>query len=110
MTTWAGPVFLIVDHVSYHNAKLVKDYVASTEGKFRLFFLPPHSPDLNPDEWAWKNVKHDRIGKLGIACITTKEQLWTRTVHALNRLARLPDIISAFFCDSDLAYIITESD
>jgi transposase len=29
----------------------VKRFVQSTEGKLRLFFLPPYSPDLNPDEW-----------------------------------------------------------
>ena len=28
-----------------------------------LFFLPPYSPDLNPDEWVWKNVKHDNLGR-----------------------------------------------
>lgn len=104
------PVFLIVDNVSYHDAKLVKDYVASTDGQFRVFFLPSYSPELNPDEWVWKNVKHDRIGKLGIASITTKEHLWTRTVQALNRLAQLPELVLGFFRDPDLAYITSESD
>jgi transposase len=57
------PVFLVVDGSSAHTAKIVKDYVLSTEGRLRLFFLPPYSPELNPDEWVWKNVKRDRIKK-----------------------------------------------
>lgn len=102
------PVFLIVDNVAYHKAKVVQEYVASTKGQLRLYFLPPYSPQLNPDEWVWKNIKHDRIGKLGIASITTREHLWSRTVQALNRLVSLSDIVRGFFRDPDLAYISGE--
>ena len=35
----------------------MKQYVASTEGRLKLFRLPGYSPELNPDEWVWKNVK-----------------------------------------------------
>jgi transposase len=31
-----------------------------------LFFLPGYAPELNPDEWVWKHVKHDRIGRAGV--------------------------------------------
>jgi transposase len=30
---------------------VVKDYVASTGGRLRLFFLPDYSPELNPVGW-----------------------------------------------------------
>lgn len=49
------PVFLVADGHSAHTVKIVKEYVASTEGGLRLFFLlPSYSPELNPDEWVWK--------------------------------------------------------
>ena len=57
------PIFLVVDGSSVHKANIVKQYIASTEGKLELFFLPPYSPELNPDEWVNKNVKHDRIAR-----------------------------------------------
>jgi transposase len=57
------PIFLVVDGSSVHKAKIVKNYVAGTQGRLELFFLPPYSPELNPDEWVNKNVKHDRIAK-----------------------------------------------
>jgi transposase len=31
--------------------------------RLSIFYLPPYSPELNPDEWAWKNIKHDQIKK-----------------------------------------------
>jgi transposase len=39
----------------------VKKFVQATKGKLRLFSLPPYSPELNPDELVWTNVK----GKIG---------------------------------------------
>ncbi len=61
-----GPVYLIVDGHPAHRATATKEFTAKTEGRLKLFFLPGYSPELNPDEWVWKNVKHDRIGKTGV--------------------------------------------
>jgi len=36
------PVFLVVDGSSVHKAKAVTQYVASTQGRLELFFLPPY--------------------------------------------------------------------
>jgi len=46
--------------------KEVKEFVESTDGRLRLYFLPPYSPELNPDEWVWKNVKNDKIGRTAV--------------------------------------------
>lgn len=43
-----GPVFLIVDGHPVHRSKAVKSFVASTNGRLRLFSLPSYSPELNP--------------------------------------------------------------
>jgi hypothetical protein len=45
-----GPVYLIVDGHPTHRAKAVKQFVASTRGRLKLFLLPGYSPELNPDE------------------------------------------------------------
>ena len=100
----SGPVFLVVDGHPAHRAKATIEFVASTEGRLRLFFLPGYSPELNPDEWVWKNVKHDRIGKTGV---TSKHDLKTKAIGALRRLQKLPALVRAFFADPHLRYITT---
>ena len=92
----------MVDGSSVHKAKIVKDYVASTKGRLELFFLPPYSPELNPDEWVNKNVKHDRIAR---AVPLTRDELKAVAVDALERLKRCPGIVRGFFGDPKLAYI-----
>jgi transposase len=99
-----GPVYLIVDGHPAHRARATTEFVASTNGRLRLFFLPGYSPELNPDEWVWKNVKHDRIGKTGV---TSKHDLKTKAVGALRRLQKLPALVRAFFADPHLRYITT---
>jgi transposase len=99
------PVFLIVDGSSAHTAKIVKKYVASTGGQLSLFFLPPYSPELNPDEWVWKNVKHDTVGR---TVAMSKGHLYSIVYDALRRLQTTPQIIKGFFADPCLTYIAGE--
>ena len=57
----SDPVFCIVDNHPAHRAKAVDRFVDSTDEALRLYRLPAYSPQLNPDEWVWKNVKHDGV-------------------------------------------------
>src|ERR671928_2058249 len=98
----AGPVFVIVDGHPAHRARAVDDFVGSTDGALRLYRLPAYSPQLNPDEWVWNNVKAD-----GVAPAAPKgpEQMKAVVTARLRRLQRLPHIIRGFFGDPELAYI-----
>lgn len=82
----------------------MKQYAASTEGRLKLFRLPGYSPELNPDEWVWKNVKQDRMGKSGV---TSKQNLKSKAVGALRRLQKRPGLVRAFFADPRLRHITT---
>jgi transposase len=97
-----GPVYLVVDGHPTHKARKVKEFIASTDGRLKLFVLPAYSPQLNPDEWVWKNVKHDRVGRTSV---TDAAEFRGRVVGALRRLQKLPHLVRAFFGDPDLAYI-----
>ncbi len=72
----AHPVFLILDGHSIHHSRPVRDFVASQEGRLRLFFLPPYSPELNPDEQVWNYVKHHGIGKAVLRAATDLRRSW----------------------------------
>jgi transposase len=97
-----GPVYLIVDGHPTHKAKATEEFVASTGGRLKLFVLPAYSPQLNPDEWVWKHVKHDRIGR---SSVTSADDLKAKAISALRRLQKLPALVRAFFSDPNLRYI-----
>jgi len=67
-----GMIFLIVDGHPAHKARKVTNFVASVKDRFRLFFLPPYSPELNPDERVWNDLKNNAVGR---QAITTPDQL-----------------------------------
>ena len=98
----SGPVLLVLDGHPVHRSNAVKRFAAASGGRLRLCFLPGYSPELNPDEWVWKNVKHDRIGRAGVS---GPDDLKAKALAALHRLQRLPHIVQGFFRDPSLRYI-----
>jgi hypothetical protein len=50
-------VFLIVDNLRTHYTKKVNQWVEKHKDEIELFFLPAHSPELNPDEYVNNDVK-----------------------------------------------------
>jgi transposase len=95
------PIFLILDGGSYHRSRPVKDYVASLGGKLQLFFLPPYSPELNPDEQVWNYVKHHGVAK---AALGGAKELRKHVKARLQSLQRLPWMVRMFFLTPDTKY------
>jgi transposase len=94
-------IFLIVDGGPAHRAKKTKTFVESLQGRLRLFFLPPYSPDRNPGELVWKHVKADTVGRM---VVTSKGDLVQKVRSSLLSLQRLPSKIRAFFQKETLRY------
>jgi transposase len=46
---------VIMDNASFHKSKKTRELIESV--KCRIIFLPPYSPDLNPIEKFWANMK-----------------------------------------------------
>src|SRR6266403_5386637 len=99
----ARPIFLILDGGSYHSSRRVKDYVASLDGKLQLFFLPPYSPELNPDEHVWNYLKRHGVAKAGLR---SGKELKQYVRARLRSLQRLPWTIRMFFLTPDTQYAI----
>jgi|HubBroStandDraft_3_1064219.scaffolds.fasta_scaffold154174_1 transposase len=97
-----GKVFLIVDNVSYHKSKEVIAWVAERQNRIELFYLPGYSPDLNPDEWVWKNIKNDNVARI---VPNRPGQLFEIAEKALRMLRNAPEKVRSFFSDPHLAYI-----
>jgi transposase len=88
------PIFLIVDGHPAHKAKKVKAFVESVKDQLRLFLLPPYSPELNPDELVWNNLKNQCIGH---KIIESKPQMKRAVISHMRRIQKLPDLICSFF-------------
>ncbi|MBP8276481.1 MAG: IS630 family transposase [Propionivibrio sp.] len=94
------PVFVIVDGHPIHKAKIVKTYVESLNGQLKLFYLPPYSPQLNPDEQVWAHVKRQVSRQL----VQSKDEMKRLAIGALRRIQRLPELVKSFFRQPECEY------
>jgi len=77
-------IFLIVDRGPAHVAKKTKAFVAGLGGALRLFYLPPYSPDRNPDELVWKHLKADTVGRASIVSLADFRSKVKSSMLSLN--------------------------
>jgi transposase len=95
------PIFLVVDGHPAHRARKVLEFVESTEGSLRLFFLPPYSPELNPDEFVWNHLKNHGVGK---RIVRSRPELKSVVINHLRSLQHMPAKVRTFFQQSDVRY------
>lgn len=95
------PVYLIVDGHPSHRSKLVRAFIESLQGKLKLFFLPPYSPELNPDELVWNDVKNNGVGR---SIVSGPKDLHKSVVSRLRYLQKSPEIVRSFFQAPDTRY------
>lgn len=88
------PVYLILDNHPVHRSKVVKKFVESTEGRLKLFYLPPYSPELNPDEQVWNYLKNHNLGRQSA---DNKKDLVKRVMRVMCSLQKLPEKVKSFF-------------
>jgi transposase len=94
-------VFLIVDGHPAHKAKAVTRFMETVKDRFRLFFLPPYSPELNPDEGVWNDLKNNAIGRQPLH---SREHLHGAVISHLRFIQKSPDRVSSYFNHETTAY------
>jgi len=94
-------VFLIVDGHPAHKAKMVQRFAESVKDRFRLFFLPPYSPELNPDERVWNDLKNNTVGRQSI---TSPDQLKGAIISHLRWVQKSPDRVRSYFQNETTRY------
>ncbi len=95
------PIFLILDGHPVHRSAKVKQLVATLGGTLDLFFLPPYSPELNPDESVWNELKNNGIGRMAI---TGPDDLKRRLIEYLRQMQHFPALIRSFFHAPSTSY------
>jgi len=94
-------IFLILDNLRVHHAKIVKAWAKKHQEDIALFYLPAYSPDLNPDEYLnndfKRNVNSRHIPK-------NKEELTSNTKNFMTMLSENPQRIANYFKHPKIAY------
>lgn len=94
-------VFFIVDNLKSHHGKIVAAWLAEHKSQIELFFIPPYSPELNPDEYLNHALKLDVHGGVPPR---TRDGIRAKSSAFMDGLTAQPERIKAFFKHKNLAY------
>lgn len=87
-------VFLILDNLRVHKARKVAEWAERHADLIQIFFLPPYSPELNPDEYLNGDLKrgvHSGIPPRDAA------DLKRQALSHLRSIQRTPNRVRAYF-------------
>jgi transposase len=94
-------VFLVLDNAKARHSKTLSDWAEEEKKRAALFYLPPYSPDLNPDERVNADVKCGMVSKTPKR---TKEALRAATEEHMSMPHKTPKRIKRYFLDPAIAY------
>lgn len=94
-------IFLIVDNVKVHHAKVVQGWREANKDKIELFFLPAYSPELNPDELLNQDVKSNAVGRKRAQNL---QELKNNVTQYLFGTQKCPDLVRSYFQKDEVAY------
>jgi len=87
-------IIVIEDRAPAHRAKKVAEFIQEHEKRFARYFLPPYSPQLNPDEEVWNHLKNH---KLKAHQIQKKKDFKPFILSKMRSIQRNPTLIQSFF-------------
>ena len=94
-------LYLIADRHPVHRAAPVKRWLAKHARQVRLFWLPPYSPELNPDELLNQDVKTNAVGRLR----PRDEQELIGNVRSYLRITQgHPQVVRRYFRERHVQY------
>ena len=94
-------VFMIVDNLRVHHAKKVKEWEEENKDKIKLFYLPPYSPEFNPDEYLNQDYKSN-VHKNGLP--KNQKELKENTQNYMESLQKNPQKVANFFLHPSVKY------
>src|SRR3954451_6754779 len=94
-------VFLILARLRVPRARLVQDWLAEHSSRIEVHYLPPYSPDLNPDEGLNADLKQAIPRR---APARSKQQLKRAAISHMRSLAKRPQRIRSIFQHPQFRY------
>lgn len=94
-------IYLILDNLNVHKAAKVRKWVALRQDAIEIFFLPPYSPELNPDEYLNGDFK-----RAVYSDIPARDQasLHRQALGHLRSIQKSPARVAAYFRHPSIRY------
>ena len=94
-------VFLILDNLSVHHSKLVKEWIEKNKSKIEIFHLPSYSPEKNPDEYLNCDLKYGMSIK---PSPRNEEELKNNVENHMVMLQSSQDRVKKYFKHEEIQY------
>lgn len=94
-------LLIIWDGAAIHRSEAVKQFLRERPGRIHLERLPAYSPELNPVELVWSQLK----GNLKNRVFTDLDELTIGVLEQTKRLENEPELVKAFFKKTEVAFI-----
>lgn len=84
---------VVMDQALPHTSKKTVSFIKE-HSNLHVFYLPPYSPDWNPDEQVWNHLKHQELKGHQAK---TKDELAALARNRLSKMSRDPDLLNGIF-------------
>ncbi len=84
---------VVMDQARPHTSKKTRSFIEEQK-RLHVFYLPPYSPDFNPDEQVWNHLKHQELKGHHAK---TKTELKKLANKKLKQMSRNSDLLNGIF-------------
>jgi len=95
-------IVLVMDQAKPHTSKKTTAYIESQK-RLHVFYLPPYSPDWNPDEKVWNHLKHQELKGHQA---TTKKEMKSLAKKKLTKMSNNPHQLRGIFFRCPVAKLL----
>ena len=86
-------IVVVMDQAKPHTSKMTTAFIES-KARLDVFYLPPYSPDWNPDEKVWNHLKNH---ELKAHRATNKQELYDLTEEKLENMSDDRDLLQGLY-------------
>jgi transposase len=94
-------IFLIIDNLKAHHAKIVTDWLEKHKAEIEVFYLPPYAPEYNPDERLNGNLKRELVKK---GYSVNENEIESKARSTMESFQNNPAHVASFFKDKSVQY------
>ncbi len=97
----ARKVFLILDNLRVHHAKIVQSWLKENRSLIEVYYLPAYTPEMNPDEYLNCDLKQ---GIRASSPAHNQKQLTNKILGHMRKLQKLPGRVKSYFKHPHIQY------